>query len=132
MTAGALPASAPAQLLNALSAMGCPNPRAVTNLVMEVLPTILEDGEVTLAGAHLTAIRGARYGHPADNFARIWELWQPILEGEGLTGEQRVALMMIQVKVARLIETPDDPDSIQDIAGYAATLDLLAGREPSV
>lgn len=85
---------------------------------------------MTLAGAHLTAVRGERYGSPVDNFGRIAHLWEPIL-GVKVTPQQ-VGLAMIAVKLARLIETPDDPDSIVDIAGYAATLDILAGREPSV
>lgn len=119
------------RLANALDAMGCPAPRSVARLTMEVLPDLMED-DVTLAGAQLAASRGKRYGHPAVNFARVWNLWQPILEAPNLTEQQRVALMMVQVKVSRLCETPDDPDSISDIAGYAATLDLLAGREPSV
>lgn len=116
------------RLANALEAVGCPNPRSVAVLTMEVLNQLEDD--VTLAGAHLTAVRGERYGHPTENFARIAHLWEPIL-GMKPTREQ-VGLCMIALKLARLIETPDDPDSIADIAGYAATLDLLAGREPSV
>lgn len=81
-------------------------------------------------GARLTAIRGERYGHPAENFLRIARLWEPIL-GVPITPTQ-VGLAMIAVKLARLIETPDDEDTLQDLAGYAATLQMLAGREPSV
>ncbi len=83
-------------------------------------------------GLRLATERGADYGHPRDNFGRIWRLWQPILEAPNLLPEQRVGLMMIAVKLARLIETPDHPDSIDDIVGYAATLQMLAGLEPSV
>lgn len=119
------------RLTNALDAMGFPSPAAFATLTVEVLPAILED-YMTLTGAHLTMIRGEAYGPPDENFARIWSLWQPILESPNLTGEQKVALAMIQVKVARLCQTPDHEDSIQDLSGYAATLDLLAGREPSV
>jgi hypothetical protein len=83
-------------------------------------------------GLRLATERGARYGHPTDNFARIWHLWQPILDAPNLESEQRVGLMMIALKLARLIQTPDDQDSIDDIVGYAATLQMLAGLEPSV
>lgn len=118
------------RLANALEAVGCPDPWPVARLTVEVLDQLEDD--VTLTGANLTMIRGEAYGPPEDNFARIWNLWQPILDAPHLTGPQRVALMMVQVKVSRLIATPDHEDSISDLAGYAATLDLLAGREPSV
>lgn len=125
------------RLANAIIAVGGPHKRCVlcgTNayalavLTLEVLDQLEDD--VTLAGAHLTAVRGERYGHPSENFGRIARLWEPIL-GVSVTPQQ-VGLAMIAVKLGRLIETPDDPDSIADIAGYAATLDMLAGREPTV
>lgn len=119
------------RLVNALGAMGFPSPAAFAALTVEVLPQIMEDW-MTLTGAHLTMVRGEDYGPPGENFARIWQLWQPILSAPNLSGEQKVSLCMIQVKVARLCQTPDHPDSIADLSGYAATLDLLAGREPSV
>lgn len=126
------------RLANAIVAVGgpdtpCPecgtHARPLATLTLEVIDE-LEDDDVTLAGAHLTAVRGARYGHPAENFARIARLWGPILGVD--VSPQQVGLAMIAVKLARLIETPDDEDSIRDLAGYAATLDMLAGREPSV
>jgi hypothetical protein len=83
-------------------------------------------------GLRLATERGARYGTPSDNFARIWHLWQPILDAPNLESEQRVGLMMIALKLARLIQTPDDQDSIDDIVGYAATLQMLAGIHPTV
>lgn len=116
------------RLANALGAMGCPDSRSVAVLTLEVYDQLEDD--VTLAGAHLTAIRGERYGHPSENFARIAALWGPILRVD--VSPQQVGLAMIAVKLARLIETPDDEDSIHDLAGYAATLDMLAGRDPSV
>jgi hypothetical protein len=118
------------RLANALGAMGCPNPRSVAVLTLEVLDELEDD--VTLAGAHLTAVRGERYGSPDENFGRIWHLWQPILDAPNLTGEQRVGLCMLAVKLARLIQTPDDEDGLIDLAGYAATMQILAGREPTV
>lgn len=82
------------------------------------------------AGARLTSERGARYGTPKANFGRAALIWEAVL-GSPVTPEQ-VALCLLGVKLARLVETPDDPDSIADLAGYAATLDLLAGRAPTV
>lgn len=128
------------RLANAIVAVGGPDKRcascgtnayALARLTLEVVDQ-LEEPDVTLAGAHLTAVRGERYGTPDENFGRIWHLWQPILEAPHLTGEQRVGLMMVAVKLARLIQTPDDEDGLQDLAGYAATMQMLAGREPTV
>ena len=124
-------------LANCIIAVGGPDKRcgacgtnayALARLTLEVIDQLEDD--VTLAGAHLTAVRGERYGHPSENFSRIASLWEPILGVE--VTPQQVGLAMIAVKLARLIETPDDEDSIRDLAGYAATLDMLAGREPSV
>lgn len=61
--------------------------------------------------------RGRSYGHPRPNHERIAALWSVIL-GVPVTPEQ-VALCMIQVKVSRLMQSPDHADSIDDIAGYA-------------
>lgn len=81
-------------------------------------------------GANLTVVRGERYGPPTENFARIAHLWEPIL-GVPVTPQQ-VGLAMLAVKLARLIQTPHDEDSLVDLVGYAATLQMLAGREPTV
>ena len=37
-----------------------------------------------------------------------------------------VAMMMVAIKLARLIETPDHKDSAIDLAGYAALLAEIA------
>ena len=64
--------------------------------------------------------RGQHYGKVLQNHNRIAKIWSIIL-GSDITEEQ-VALMMVGLKVARLIETPDHQDSILDIAGYAAVM----------
>lgn len=75
-------------------------------------------------------INGARqesYGTPEKNFSRIGVLWGVQLEryvrsakpGDPVPPEL-VAALMVQVKMARLIETPDHIDSWLDTAGYAA------------
>jgi hypothetical protein len=83
----------------------------------------------TLAQEALAAVTGPRqrdYAHPRINFQRIADLWSPIF-GITVTPEQ-VALAMIQVKVARLMNRYTR-DSVVDILGYALTLD--ACREDS-
>ena len=73
--------------------------------------------------------RAKTYGHPKENFKRIADLWNayfvaqypgfgppaPVLEPVD------VAQMMILMKMARLVETPNHRDSWVDIAGYAET-----------
>ena len=61
--------------------------------------------------------RGESYGSIVDNHTRIAKLWSVVL-GKNVTTEQ-VALCMIAVKMARLIETPNHDDSWQDVLGYA-------------
>ena len=61
--------------------------------------------------------RGESYGSMLDNHTRIAKLWSVLLDTE-VTPEQ-VALCMIAVKQARLMETPNHTDSVQDILGYA-------------
>lgn len=60
--------------------------------------------------------RAKDYGHPLDNYSRLAKLCEPIL-GIPITPEQ-MALIMVQVKVARLLTTPDHRDSQVDGAGY--------------
>ena len=61
--------------------------------------------------------RGESYGSMLDNHTRIARLWSVLLDTE-VTPEQ-VALCMIAVKQARLMETSNHNDSWQDILGYA-------------
>jgi len=63
--------------------------------------------------------RGQDYGSILDNHTRISRLWSVLLDTD-VTPEQ-VALCMIAVKMARLIETPNHDDSWQDVLGYALT-----------
>ena len=63
--------------------------------------------------------RGESYGSILDNHTRIARLWSVLLKID-VTPEQ-VALCMIALKQARLMETPDHTDSWQDIIGYTMT-----------
>ena len=62
--------------------------------------------------------RMKNYGEPLVNHQRIARLWQVILGTEISPAE--VALCMVAVKIARLIETPDHADSFVDGAAYFA------------
>ncbi len=70
------------------------------------------------AGAAISGDRHDKYGDARDNFANIAAGWQVIF-GVDVTAEQ-VALAMVWVKTARLLQTPDHADSWIDMAGYAA------------
>ena len=71
--------------------------------------------------------RGKTYGPAKVNMERTAALWEKIL-GVGVSPE-KVALCLIQLTVARLIETPGHVDSILDIAGYAAVYRECIGDE---
>lgn len=81
--------------------------------------------EVLHRARQAVADRGLNYGKPEDNFARIAARWTVHLHNCGLLSAdqkldaQNVALMMIDLKIARL-ENQHHEDSWVDIAGYAA------------
>lgn len=64
------------------------------------------------------------YGHPIDDFGKVAKMTQPIIESD-IDPRLKHALYMIQVKIARLLNTPDHIDSIVDIAGYANTYSMV-------
>lgn len=71
------------------------------------------------------ADRGLNYGSPEDNFGRIATLWNAYIrcrypDVELTLDAHDVALMMNQMKVARLSNSPAHDDSWVDVAGYAA------------
>ena len=72
----------------------------------------------------IALIHGQRaddYGDAQSNFQHMADLVNPIIrKADGKLSASDMALVMIQVKIARLQETPDHEDSWIDIAGYAA------------
>ena len=61
--------------------------------------------------------RQEQYGDAGVNFATIGRMWGAILHTDDITPEE-VALMMVAVKTARLIQNPTHSDSWDDIIGY--------------
>lgn len=82
---------------------------------------ILEAAEKCVCGQ-----REEDYGTPEDNFKLIAELWMPVIRQCVPPGAdvrvlpEAVALMMVLLKVARLLNNPQHLDSWVDLAGYAA------------
>lgn len=72
--------------------------------------------------------RQSVYGHPSEDFARIASLTEPIAKSD-IDPRLKHALYMIQVKIARLLNTPNHLDSVVDIAGYANTYAMILEKE---
>ena len=68
------------------------------------------------------------YGHPADDFKKVVIMARPILDAD-IDPTLKHALYMIQVKIARLLNTPDHIDSVVDIAGYANTYGMILEKK---
>lgn len=89
-------------------------------------PNILSEAEAAVYGP-----RQAAYGHPRDNFERTARLWNGYLFAKQteapLLNASDVAYMMVLLKMARLMQTPDHRDSLVDMAGYSATAARVAG-----
>lgn len=79
--------------------------------------------DVLVAAIEAVQRRNVKYGEPEDNFSRIAALWNAWLcirkdPAEALTATD-VAIMLGQVKMARLANDPTHTDSWVDLAGYA-------------
>jgi len=68
--------------------------------------------------------RDAEYGTPQENLGRIAEFWTTYF-GFPVRADQ-VAVAMVLVKVARMVQTPDHPDNPVDGAGYFGLAGELA------
>lgn len=82
---------------------------------------------VNKAVALVEGDRNEVYGHPADDFKKVVKLAQPILDSE-IDPILKHALYMVQVKIARLLNTPDHEDSLVDIIGYVLTYQKILER----
>jgi hypothetical protein len=70
--------------------------------------------------ANILRDRGANYGEVRDNMERTAARMSRTL-GQKIT-PQKVCLLMIDLKLARLEETPRHIDSVMDVMGYAAIM----------
>lgn len=77
-----------------------------------------------------TGDRQLNYGKPEDNFKNIAALWSDYLHRP--ISSTDVGIMMILMKVARLMKTPQHSDSYVDIAGYAACTAEIATAQESM
>jgi hypothetical protein len=74
----------------------------------------------------LVAERGAVYGDPKDDFARVAHMAEVLKDCPDPLA--RHSLYMILVKVSRLIHSPDHVDSWRDISGYALCGERVASK----
>ena len=74
--------------------------------------------------------RDAEYGTPQENLGRIAEFWTTYF-GFPVRADQ-VAVAMVLVKVARMVQTPDHPDSPVDGAGYFGLAGELAEKPSAI
>lgn len=75
-----------------------------------------------------TGDRQKSYGHPADDFGKVAQMTKPIIAAiyEGrIDPRLGHSLYMVQVKIARLLNTPNHMDSIIDGAGYFNTYGMV-------
>lgn len=79
------------------------------------------------ADALINGQRANDYGQVTENFTRIAKIWSEIA-GVALSTEQ-VALMMIGMKMARLIDNTSHEDSWLDIAGYVGCWEKVKNGE---
>jgi hypothetical protein len=71
--------------------------------------------------------RSRDYGHPLANHRRIADIWNVQLEKKlsaPLTPKD-VAVLMIGLKLARLVNSPNHHDSFVDICGYVKCWDMM-------
>lgn len=98
----------------------------------EPLRALLDD-----ASGFVTSERSRYYGAPTVNHERIAALWNEWLTKGGTESAQPItatdaAMMMLLLKVARLMQSPDHRDSVADIIGYALCYADCALSEPTV
>ena len=78
----------------------------------------MKASEILLSATDIIGDRGRVYGHPRVNQTRIAMRLQPRLEVP--VTDYQACLAMVEVKLARLQETPDHIDSYIDACAYLA------------
>jgi len=78
--------------------------------------------------------RARDYGHPSANHACTAEMVEAYLRrryGSASFDAQDVCMFNILQKVSRLAHTPGHLDSLADVAGYAANVEMLVPPGPA-
>lgn len=100
-----------------------------TTLGEDAPETVLAEAERIINGP-----RAAYYGEATTNHARIARLWDAFLASRPHPLDplepHEVALLMVLMKMARLIESSGHRDSYVDMCGYAALAFKMADRHP--
>ena len=78
----------------------------------------MKASEILLSATDIIGDRGRVYGHPRVNQTRIAMRLQQMLEVP--VTDYQACLAMVEVKLARLQETPDHIDSYIDACAYLA------------
>ena len=75
--------------------------------------------------------RGDSYGNAVDNHVDIKNMWDTLLRNKLSTNLTTVdvAALLIALKMARLMKSPDHKDSMQDIICYAGIMVALSEHE---
>ena len=82
------------------------------------------DNVLRIADRLVDGDRQADYGHPLDDFSKVSNM-ALALWGRGPQSPEEHAIYMMLVKIARLANSPDQYDSVVDIAGYAKTYEMV-------
>lgn len=98
-------------------------PADEASVVCEAPVTILQEAQAWVYGA-----RNADYGHPADDFAAIAKAFNAYVEKKyniaNLLEATDVPIFQMIVKIMREATKPKR-NNLVDIAGYAATLEMV-------
>lgn len=88
----------------------------------------MDRGDILWKAHELThGERDKNYGSPLLNHQRIAAIWSVILQQD--IRPDQVALCMVGVKLARLVETPNHLDSFIDGAAYMAIAGEIINEE---
>lgn len=95
----------------------------VDEAIAEAPVTILQEAQALVYGA-----RNADYGHPADDFAAVAKAFNAYIKMKynivNLLESTDVPIFQIIVRIMREANKPKR-DNLVDIAGYAATLEMI-------
>ena len=94
--------------------------RAMSETPRPMSESVLIEAERLTTGA-----RQESYGHPADDYAKVAQMWSAIL-GTEVTPQQAI-MCMICIKISRELNLPSRDNRV-DMAGYANCLDMVEYR----